>query len=79
MSRRYDVVATIRYTKDGEERKQYIRCGTAFDGAKGINIKIDSLPAHSWDGWLSLYEPKERDGNKQPAKAQGSDDGDIPF
>lgn len=76
MSKRFDVVATIRYMKDGDERKQYIRCGTAFDGAKGINIKIDSLPAHSWDGWLSLYEPKEKQAT-QPSKAV--DDGEVPF
>ena len=43
MSKRFDVVATIRYTKDGDEQ-QYIRCGTAFDGAGSIS-KIDSPPA----------------------------------
>lgn len=78
MSKKFDVVATLRYTKDGEERKQYIRCGTAFDGPKGISIKIDSLPVHTWDGWLSLYEPKEKQA-PQPTKQQASEDGEVPF
>ena len=62
MSKRFDVVATIRcWLKDGEERKQYIPHGTGLDGAKGGSprIKIDSMPAHSGTAGCRSVEPWE--------------------
>lgn len=84
MSKRYDVVATLRFTKrDGTEGKSYARCGTAFEGPKGISIKLDSVPvSKDWDGWLSLYEPKEKaaePANAAPARRADRDDEPIPF
>lgn len=73
MAKRWDVVATIRYTRDNEEKKQYIKCGAAWEGDKGMRVKIDSLPTHSWDGWLNFYEPKAKDD-----APKSRDDGDLP-
>ena len=80
MSKWKDVVATVRYTdKTGAEKKRYVNCGAAFDSDKGINLKIDNLPV-GWDGWLSLYDPKPKDGAAPEPKANVDEDGErIPF
>lgn len=79
--KRWDVVAQLRYVKkDGSEGKQYLRCGTAFEGEKGIRLQLDALPLRDWDSWLSFYEPKERSDAPKPARPTGADpDEDIPF
>ena len=81
--KRWDVVAQLRYVKkDGSEGKQYLRCGTAFDGEKGVRLQLDALPLRDWDGWLSFYEPKEKTGSDAPktARPAGTEpDEDIPF
>ena len=79
--KRWDVVAQLRYVKkDGSEGKQYLRCGTAFEGEKGIRLQLDALPLRDWDSWLSFYEPKERTETPKPAPGARSDpDEDIPF
>jgi hypothetical protein len=78
----YDAVATIRYVQGGEEKKRYQKMGVVFEGDKGMNIKIESIPVN-WDGWISLYEPKPKEGAAKTAakKDAGFDDaaGDIPF
>jgi len=84
MAKRYDVVATLKFTKkDNTEGKSYVRCGTAFDGDKGIRIKLDAVPiSPEWDGWLNLYEPKAKEGDAaKPTtpKAGNDDDSDLPF
>lgn len=81
MAKRYDVVATMKFTKkDGTEGKSYTRCGAAFEGDKGISIKLDSVPiSPDWDGWLSLYEPKEKEAAKPAERSASEDDGPIPF
>jgi hypothetical protein len=79
-SKRFDVVATVTEERDGEEKRRYVRCGVAFDGPKGMSIKLDSVPVGmGWNGWLSLYEPREKED--KPAKPALSTDGgdDIPF
>jgi DNA topoisomerase IA len=76
MAIKYDAVAVQRYEQNGEEKKRYIKCGVVFDGAKGMSLKIESLPV-PFDGWLQFYEPKEKDAQKaKPAKDAGDD---IPF
>lgn len=80
MSKRWDVVATVEYEKRGGEKgKRYVRCGSAFEGDKGISIKLDSVPiGNEWTGWLSLFEP--RDKEDAPKQAPRSDaDPDVPF
>jgi len=59
----HDVMATVGTykNKDGEEKKQYIKCGAAFTHEGGnISIKLDAVPVTpDWSGWLSLFEKRD--------------------
>jgi DNA topoisomerase IA len=76
MAIKYDAVAVQRYEQNGAEKKRYIKCGVVFDGAKGMSLKIESLPV-PFDGWLQFYEPKEKDAPKAKPASDAGDD--IPF
>ena len=71
----YDAVATIGTYKDrnGEEKKRYVNVGSVFENDKGqLSLKLDSVPVgNEWSGWVSFFEPKERDG--QHRQGQGRD------
>lgn len=84
-------MATIRYEvkakngtytdKTGQEKVRWHHMGVCFQNDKGqLSLKIDSLPLN-WDGWVSLFEPKPKDGSQPqqaaPAIEQMADD--IPF
>lgn len=58
MTTRWDVLSP-RAKKDGGTH--WHRVGTAFQGAKGINIVFDSLPLPDAEGRVSvsLFEPRE--------------------
>lgn len=95
----HDVVATVGSYKDaqGAEKKRYVNCGSAFTDENGrVSIKLDTVPVSpEWSGWLSLYEPKEKEGghpqarqsqrtaqrqpNLPPADQQPLEEDDIPF
>jgi len=87
----YEVVATLGTykNKDGEEKKRYQKIGTVFQGDKGMSIKLDCIPVgQEWNGWASLFEPKDQGRDRTPADAyrkpaaqsRHADDGDdIPF
>lgn len=77
----HDVVATNgEYKSNGETKKRYINVGKAFTDENGrISIKLDSVPVGpDWSGWLSLYEPKPRDGQQQPQQRQQATNRNIP-
>jgi len=67
------------YMKDGEEKARWHIMGNCFENDKGqLSIKIDSIPVN-FDGWISLFTPKDKtQGNAQPQGAGITDD-DIPF
>ena len=80
-------MATIRYEvkakngsytdKTGAEKVRWHHMGVCFQNDKGqLSIKVDSIPLN-WDGWISLFEPKPKDGTQQPNQAPALDD--IPF
>ena len=84
--KKFDVVAiTGEYTTaQGETKKRYMNCGAVFQTDKGFSMKLEGLPVGGdWNGWLSLYEPKQRQQTPQPSQqsdpfaGQGSED--IPF
>jgi hypothetical protein len=84
----HDVVATVgEYESQGEKKKRYVNCGSAFTNDQGqISIKLDTVPVSpQWSGWLSLYVPKDRDSRpaQKPTqqRAESSDGGgdDVPF
>lgn len=71
----HDVVATNGSYKDnqGNEKKRYVNVGKAFTNEHGqISIKLETIPVGpDWSGWVSLYEPKPRDGQQaQPRQSQ---------
>jgi hypothetical protein len=73
--KKYEVVATVgKYTtKSGEEKKRYLNIGTVFENDKGqLSMKLDSIPVGpEWSGWVSFFEPKEREWNdRQPPANQ---------
>jgi len=85
----YDVVAiTGEYTNaQGETKKRYLNCGAVFQTDKGMSLKLEGLPVGEWNGWLSLYEPRQQ-SNQRPQQQQsrsndpfggGPVDDDIPF
>lgn len=80
---RYEVKAKNGTYKDrnGEEKTRWHHMGVCFQNDKGqLSLKIDSLPLN-WDGWVSLFDPKPKDGSapqqSAPAIEQMADD--IPF
>jgi len=66
----YDAVATIGEYKDrnGETKKRYVNVGSVFENDKGqLSLKLDAVPVgQDWSGWISFFEPKERDGHRNP-------------
>lgn len=83
MAKRYDVCAP-RAGKD--DKTFWHRVGTAFEGEKGISVKLDSLPLSDAKGevWLKLFEPRPKQDQQQervPGSAKTPVDlaDDIPF
>ena len=63
MAVRYDVICKNgNYTKDGVEKTKWMKVGVCMDTKQGsLAVKLESLPVN-FDGWLSLAEPKAKDG-----------------
>jgi len=66
--------------REGNTKVRWINCGSMFKNSEGkVSIKIDSIPVGEWDGWLSLFDPKQRAKVVPlPEKDSGFDD-EIPF
>ncbi len=50
-------------TDNGEERKRWVKCGTAFtDTDTGrLSLKLDAVPVDpQWSGWLTLFEVEQQ-------------------
>jgi hypothetical protein len=47
-TRRFDVYVVEEYTKEGEEKANWIRVGVAFENkdGKGFNVQLNSLPVN---------------------------------
>ena len=45
-TRRFDVFVVEDYTKDGEEKANWVRVGVAFENkdGKGFNVQLTALP-----------------------------------
>lgn len=69
---KYEVTASVgKYTKDGEEKTRYLRCGSVFENEKGhLSVKLDCVPVgQEWSGWFSLFEPREQGQDRTPQDA----------
>jgi len=64
--------------RNGEEKTKWHQMGVCFENDKGqLSIKIDSIPV-GFDGWVSLFEPKPKEGAVQTRSLQQLEE-DIPF
>lgn len=88
MFKKFDaVVTTGTYTdKNGQEKKRYANVGAVFEDDQGrMSLKLDLMPVSGFNGWVSFYEPKPKEGGQpQPVannQAGGFNDlaDDIPF
>ena len=59
-ARRFDVFLVEDYTKDGEEKANWIRLGVAFENkdGKGFNLQLTAMPL-SGKLVMRLAEPKQ--------------------
>lgn len=81
MGIKYEVIAKAgTYESNGETKTRWHKCGVVLESSKGLSLKLESLPI-VFDGWLNLWEPKAKDGEKGPAKRGSVHDmeDDIPF
>lgn len=77
---RYEAVASLGKDKNGKMR--YQKVGAVFESDKGLSLKLDCLPvgAPEWNGWISLYVPKDKSDRPAPAKGKPADfDDDVGF
>lgn len=81
MALKYEAKARVgTYTnQNGEEKPNWVRVGAVFETSKGLSMKMDAVPV-GFDGWISFFEPKPKDGSK-PAQAPGNtiEDDEVPF
>lgn len=83
---RFEAVAVVG-ERDG--KKVYQKLGTVWESDKGLSLKLDVLPVGvpGWNGWVSFYEPKPKQGVQTQGKPAGKapdvfeDDNlsDVPF
>ena len=89
--KRFDVVAGRPYqTREGEEKKQWINVGRMTEWDDGsFSLELHAIPTGNWfDGRLSVFEPKPKDGEQPQRKARPQrtsapaddfEDSSIPF
>ena len=83
MSKRFSVVQAKEVP--GRDKPVWLRHGIAFEGDKGISIKLESLPLPNKDGevWLKLFEDDGSRQNPQHAAPAATPadkiDDEIPF
>lgn len=63
MSKRFSVVQAKEVP--GRDKPIWMKHGVAFEGPKGLSIKLESLPLPNKDGevWLKLFEDDGSQGN----------------
>ncbi len=71
--KRYNVVYGEKYGDVNDPKTAWKRCGSMFvDEETGrMSIKLDMIPlGKNFDGWLSVFEPRENEGQYNgPAQA----------
>ena len=71
MSKRFSVVQAKEVP--GREKPIWMKHGVAFEGPKGLSIKLESLPLPNKDGevWLKLFEDDGSQGNQGGGRSGG--------
>ena len=67
------IIKNIVWIEDvGKEKPQYHNVGILLEKDDGkVSIKLNTIPASGWNGWLSVFEQKKRDD--VPARDVNSD------
>jgi len=55
----YDIVYAQQSNGD-KEKTQWIKVGVLLEKDGKIRIKLDTIPVAGWDGWLNVFEKKEK-------------------
>jgi hypothetical protein len=78
MGIKYEVIANGgSYTnKDGVEKKRWLKCGVVMETAKGLSLKLESMPVGG-DGWFILSEPRTEAPRTEDHRSKF--DTEIPF
>ena len=81
-----DITHSVKYkAADGTEKRRYTKCGTLFQRDDGsFSVRLEAVPVVDYNGWLSVYPPRDRNQNQpnEPVYSSTSEpgpDGDIPF
>lgn len=71
MPRIYNVrVSTGEYTDNqGEKKKRYVQAGVIIEKNGRKYLKMEVIPV-GWDGFASLMEPTDKDGDSQPSSGR---------
>jgi hypothetical protein len=80
MGIKYDcIVKNGTYTdKSGNEKNRWQKIGVCVETKQGgLAIKLETIPV-AWDGWISLAEPKPKEGLSATLTNQIEDDS-VPF
>ena len=80
MGIKYDcIVKNGTYTdKSGNEKNRWQKIGVCVDTKQGgLAIKLEAIPV-TWDGWISLAEPKPKENAPQTVPLSDIDE-NIPF
>ena len=80
MGIKFELVAKAgEYEKNGEKKVRWHTCGVVMERQDGsLSAKIESLPIN-FDGWLNLWEPRQKDDKPAPKGRQRPVDEDVPF
>lgn len=59
--KRQDVCFGVEYFDQTKQKKvRWVKVGKAFHSdTGGISVKLDTVPAAGWDGWLNLFDERE--------------------
>jgi len=55
----YDIV--YGQSNENKEKTQWLKVGVLLEKEDGkMRIKLDTIPVAGWDGWLNVFEKKEK-------------------
>jgi len=55
----YDIV--YGQSNENKEKTQWLKVGVLIEKEDGkMRIKLDAIPVGNWDGWLNVFEKKEK-------------------
>lgn len=75
------VVASGKYTVNGEEKTRWIEIGRVLKAPTGFKIKLDTIPLE-WNGWAEMVDIERKDAAAKPAAKKVQSvvaDDDLPF